>query len=93
MVYADYNATYPVLREHVAQVLALLESSSAANPSSIHSHGRKAKDLLETARGQVASCLHVLPQEILFTSGATESNNMVIHFWRLKRLPRCRQPG
>ena len=76
-IYADYNSTVPVSADHLANVLALIAKYDG-NPSSIHREGRSAKVALENARGQVASLIGSRAQDILFTSGATESNNIVI---------------
>jgi cysteine desulfurase len=76
-VYLDYNATTPV----DPRVLdAMLPSFSAdfANPSSIHSPGQRARAAVETAREQVAALIGAKPQEIVFTSGGTESDNHAI---------------
>jgi cysteine desulfurase len=48
------------------------------NPSSIHSHGRQVKTIVEKARKTIANLLHVSPAEIFFTSGGTEADNMAI---------------
>ena len=48
------------------------------NPSSLHVHGRAARLAVDEARGRVADLLHAQPEEIVFTSGATESNNLII---------------
>ncbi len=76
-VYLDYNATTPV----DAQVLdAMLPYFSAdfANASSIHTPGQRARAAVETAREQVAAFIGARPQEIVFTSGGTESDNHAI---------------
>ncbi|HEY6385792.1 MAG TPA: aminotransferase class V-fold PLP-dependent enzyme, partial [Candidatus Acidoferrum sp.] len=76
-VYLDYNATTPV--EH--QVLdAMLPYFSAdfANASSIHTPGQGARAAVEAAREQVAALIGARPQEIVFTSGGTESDNHAI---------------
>jgi cysteine desulfurase len=76
-VYADYCATAPVSPAHYDQVVEALKKVDG-NPSSIHSHGREAKVALENCRADVAALLGVDDQEIIFTSGATEANNLVI---------------
>ncbi len=77
MIYLDYNATTPVdKRVALAMEEALLEKWG--NPSSGHPLGAKAKDALERARGSVSSLINADPEEIVFTSGGTESNNLVI---------------
>lgn len=77
-IYADANATYPVPSHHYDEVASLLKEADG-NPSSIHSQGRRAKVALEQARERVAALVGCRPLEIIFTSGATESNNMVLH--------------
>ena len=49
-----------------------------ANPSSIHSAGREARTIIEKSREKIASILHSNPEEIIFTSGGTESDNIAI---------------
>ena len=58
--------------------------TSFGNPSSLHSHGRQAKKILRDAREGVATCLKTSSQQIIFTSGGTESNNTVIKGYCLK---------
>ena len=58
--------------------------TSFGNPSSLHSHGRQAKKILRDARECVATCLKTSSQQIIFTSGGTESNNTVIKGYCLK---------
>lgn len=76
MIYLDYNATTPMDRE-VALALKPFLEEKWANPSSSHRLGREARAALEKARDQVAQFLKCTPQEIVFTSGGTESNNSV----------------
>ena len=76
-IYADYNATWPVSQEHLTQATQELIAYDG-NPSSIHLFGRKAKRSLEKSRWSLASFIGVSPQKIFFTSGATESNNLVV---------------
>jgi cysteine desulfurase len=77
MIYLDYNATTPIARE-VAEAMTPFIIEDFGNPSSTHPLGIRAKDALEHARGQVSSLLGCDPGEIIFTSGGTESNNMVL---------------
>ena len=74
-VYLDYNASTPVHPEVVAEMLPFLVERFG-NPSSIHSFGREAREGLETARERVAHFLGVGKDEIVFTSGGTESDNL-----------------
>ena len=77
-LYADHNASSPATADHWHQVASLM-STAEANPSSIHAPGRAARSALEAGRQQVAKTLHCDPHEVIFTSGATESNNLAIH--------------
>ncbi len=76
-VYLDHNASTPVHPEAVAAMLPYF-SEWFGNPSSVHGFGREAREGLETAREQVAHFLRVGKEEIVFTSGGTESDNMAI---------------
>ncbi|XP_056420620.1 selenocysteine lyase isoform X2 [Hyla sarda] len=76
-VYLDYNATTPPAAEVVDVVSeALLEAWG--NPSSSYSSGCKAKQLIDTARAHIAKMVQGMPEDIIFTSGGTEANNMVL---------------
>ena len=77
MVYLDYAATTPVDK----RVLESFEKTCVeymGNPNSLHSEGVKSKKLMEAAVSQVANLLNVHDDEVIFTSGATESNNLAI---------------
>ncbi len=76
-VYLDHNASTPVHPDVVAAMLPYF-SERFGNPSSVHGFGREAREGLETAREQVAHFLRVGKEEIIFTSGGTESDNMAI---------------
>jgi cysteine desulfurase len=76
-IYLDYNATTPILPE-VAEAMQPFLTKYYGNPSSSHSYGVQTKQMVEKARQQVASLLECLPEEIVFTSGGTESNNYAI---------------
>lgn len=76
-VYADYAATTPVKPE-VVEAMTNIYQTHYGNPSSIHTQGRDARSFLDEARRTVAQCLNANPNEIIFTSGATESNNTAI---------------
>src|SRR3989441_12476768 len=73
-VYLDHNASTPIHPEVVAEMLPYF-SEVFGNPSSIHAFGREARDGVDRARERVARFLRVSPQEIVFTSGGTESDN------------------
>ncbi|MTI09523.1 cysteine desulfurase family protein [Curvivirga aplysinae] len=75
MVYLDYNATCPLRPEAKEAMLKAMDLPG--NPSSVHSAGREARRVLETARRQVAKLCDVQADQVIFTSGATEANNMV----------------
>lgn len=76
-IYLDNAATTPVDPAVWAEMQPLFEQFTA-NPSSIHSHGRQAKVIVEKARKAVATLLNTSPAEIFFTSGGTEADNTVI---------------
>jgi cysteine desulfurase len=75
-VYADYAATTPVDRDILKNIID--NADEFGNPSSIHKAGKRAKAQLEKARRQTAALLNASASEIIFTSGATEANNMAI---------------
>lgn len=76
-IYLDHNATTPVLPEVVEGMLPYLREHFG-NPSSSHAYGRRAGQAVERARGQVAALLGCDVDEIIFTSGGTEANNLAI---------------
>lgn len=76
-VYLDNAATTPLDKEVLAAMLPLLETTFG-NPSSIHAHGREARNLIERSRKTVANLLNTSPAEIFFTSGGTEADNTAI---------------
>jgi cysteine desulfurase len=76
-VYLDYNATTPVEPEVVDAMLPYF-SAEFGNAASIHTPGQKARAAVEAAREQVAGLIGARPQEIIFTSGGTESDNHAI---------------
>ena len=76
-IYLDYNATTPVDPEVQDAIIPFLREHFG-NPSSSHSLGRACKEAIEEARGRVATLLNAEHDEIYFTSGGTESNNLVI---------------
>ena len=77
MVYLDYNATTPV-DPRVAEAMWPYLQELFGNPSSLHTYGVNAKDAVETARAQVARLLGCDANEVVFTSGGSESNNTAI---------------
>jgi len=76
-IYLDYNATTPIAKE-VADAMAPYLYGNFGNPSSSHPFGVQAKLAVENARKQVAASINAEVNEILFTSGGTESNNFAI---------------
>jgi cysteine desulfurase len=76
-VHLDHNATTPLRPEARELWLAELDRLGG-NPSSVHAAGRAARAVLDTARERVAAALAVHEDEIVFTSGGTESNNLAI---------------
>jgi cysteine desulfurase len=76
-IYLDNAATTPIDPEVWKEMQPYFEQFTA-NPSSIHSHGRQAKVIVEKARKTIATLLNASPSEIFFTSGGTEADNTVI---------------
>src|SRR5690606_16358170 len=76
-IYFDHAATTPVLPQVAARMAEVL-AMGLGNPAADHPPGRTAHALIEQARAQVAGLLGCEPADILFTSGATESNNLAI---------------
>lgn len=76
MIYLDYNASTPLdpeVKEEITKVL-----NQFGNPSSSHQFGLKAREIIENSRIKVAELIDAEPDEIIFTSGGTESNNLAI---------------
>ncbi|WP_331462159.1 cysteine desulfurase family protein [Streptomyces sp. Z38] len=76
-MYLDYNATAPLRPEALAATHEALRA--VGNASSIHQHGRDAASRVDQARRQLAGLLNCSAGELIFTSGATEANNLAIH--------------
>jgi cysteine desulfurase len=76
-VYLDHNASTPILPEVRDAMLPYL-GEYFGNPSSPHVYGRKMRNAVEHARGQVAALIDCNPEELFFTSGGTEANNLAI---------------
>ena len=77
VIYLDNNATTPMLPA-VWEAMLPYWCDRPGNPASSHRFGRQARQALETAREQIAALLDAHPDEVLFTSGATEANNLAI---------------
>ena len=77
LIYFDNAATSPLRKEVIESINEVL-LETYGNPSSNHSFGRKAKTLIENSRKTIASELNASPQEIIFTSGGTESDNTLL---------------
>lgn len=76
-VYLDNASTTMVHPEVISAMTTVLEQNYG-NPSSTHSFGREAKNIIELSRKSIAKCFNVSAQEIIFTSGGTESNNWIL---------------
>src|SRR5690625_5026489 len=76
-VYFD-NAATTKLREEVIDCMTRVLKNEYGNPSSTHSFGRASKSLIEKARKDIAGLLNVSASEIIFTSGGTEADNLIL---------------
>jgi cysteine desulfurase len=74
--YLDWNATAPLRCEARAAMLVAMDT--VGNPSSVHAEGRRARAIVEAARGAVARLVGARPSEVVFTSGGTEANGMAL---------------
>lgn len=77
-VYLDYNASAPIDSRVLDTMIEIYRGSIGNADSRTHNHGENAREIVEKARGQVASLLGVRPDEVFFTSGSTESDNIAI---------------
>lgn len=77
-VYFDSAATTQ-MRDEVIDEMTTVMKTNFGNPSSTHSYGRTSKSLIENARKTIAKLLHVSAKEIIFTSGGTEADNLIIN--------------
>src|SRR5213082_3303955 len=87
MIYLDYNATTPLSDAARDAMLPYLERRFG-NPSSVHAAGREARAAIDNARDKIAALLHAKSNEIIFTSGGTESCNLAV-----LGLARCKMDG
>ena len=84
-IYLDHAATTPV-RPEVLEAMMPFYGPRFGNPSSVHRWGREARTALDEARERVAHCLGASPDEICFTSGGTEADNIaILGAWRARR--------
>lgn len=76
-VYLDHNATTP-MHSKVLQAMQPYMGAVTGNPSSLHRFGRLQRDAIDRAREQVARLVDARPEQVIFTSGGTEANNLLI---------------
>ena len=76
-IYLDHSATTPV-DPRVAAAMARSLTETYGNPSSVHGFGQQARAAVDRARREVAALIGAKPNEIVFTSGGTEANNLAI---------------
>ncbi len=84
MIYLDNNATTSILPEVVEAMLFDLDGVPR-NPSSVTTYGREARERIIQSRRSIAKYFGLLPEEVYFTSGGTESNHMLIHGFHLRK--------
>lgn len=82
MIYLDHAATTPLSPLALSTLLSVAQETTG-NPSSIHAAGRQANQVLRQARQTIARCLQVADQQILFTSGGSESDTLAIQGYAL----------
>ena len=78
MIYADHNATSP-LRPEARDAMAAVYDMGAVNPSSVHTAGRAARAVVEKARATLGGAIGSRAEDIVFTSGGTESDSLAVH--------------
>src|SRR5690554_5015325 len=76
-IYLDHAATTPLREDVLAAMLPYL-TAVHGNPSSLHASGRRARRAVEEARERVARVMGVRPKQVVFTSGATEADNLAV---------------
>ena len=77
-IYLDYNASAPIKSEVLQRMISVYKDFPGNADSRTHDYGTNTRAIVEDSRKEVASILGVLPEEVFFTSGATESNNIVL---------------
>lgn len=87
MIYLDYSATTPVSSDVLDSYIKVTKDY-IGNPNSLHSLGEKSHELLISATEQISKVLNIKTNEIIYTSGATESNNLAIVGYALKNIKR-----
>lgn len=87
MRYLDYAATTPILEE-VLEAMLPYQRDAFGNPSSVYAAGREARKGIEEAREQVAQAIGAQPNEIIFTGGGTEADNLAVKGIAFKARPR-----
>ena len=92
MIYLDHGATAPV-RTEVVEVMATALRTLHGNPSSVHGAGRRARGAVEEARAAVAGLVGALAEEIVFTSGGTEGDNLAVRGLALAARARSGRPA
>src|SRR5438876_2653112 len=84
-IYLDHAATTPV-RPEVLEAMAPFYGPRFGNPSSLHRWGREARAALDEARERLANCIGARSDEMCFTSGGTEADNLaILGAWRARR--------
>ena len=76
-IYLDNAATTKV-RDEIVDIMSSIIKNEYGNPSSTHSYGRSSKSIIELSRKEISNILNVKSSEIIFTSGGTEGDNMII---------------
>ena len=76
-IYVDHAATSPMHPKVIDKMYEIMKDQFG-NPSSIHTYGRQARNILDNARAVIASSIGALENEIIFTSGGTEADNYAI---------------
>src|SRR5213595_3866493 len=85
-IYLDHAATTPV-RPEVLEAMAPYYGPRFGNPSSLHRWGREARTALDEARERLATCIGARPDEMCFTSGGTEADNLaILGAWRARKV-------